>query len=97
MVGIGTPHSRTKADSYIRARFPTDLPSTPTHVYANQQLTAYDTIRDSLPPDKVPSFEDWKKASIHHIIESITSHSKNDAEALVNLIPRIAPQTYFER
>jgi hypothetical protein len=65
-------------------------------VYANQQLTAYDTIRDSLPPDNVSSFEDWKKARMHHIIQSITVHSKDDAEALVNLIPKIAPQTYFE-
>ena len=77
-------------------RFPSDLPPVSTYVSANQQLIAYDKIRDSLPPDHVQSFEAWKTTRIEAIIRSVTTCSRDDAKALVNLIPKIAPETYLE-
>lgn len=57
---------------------------------------AYDKIRDSLPPKYVQSSEAWKNTRVDAIIRSVTTYSRDDAKALVNLIPKIAPQTYLE-
>jgi hypothetical protein len=77
-------------------RFPSDRPPVSTYAYANQQLMAYDKIRDPLPPKYVQSFETWKNTRIDAIIRSVTTCSKDDAKALGNFIPKIAPQTYLE-
>ncbi|KAF3009974.1 hypothetical protein E8E13_011285 [Curvularia kusanoi] len=46
--------------------------------------------------DNVPSFEEWKSARIHDLIGSVSVCSQGDAEALVRIIPKVAPQTYMD-
>ena len=49
-----------------------------------------------LPFTSVPSFEKWKAACVEEIIRAVETYSKDDAQPLVNLIPNLAPQIYFE-
>jgi hypothetical protein len=50
-----------------------------------------------LPSTSVESFDKWRNARTEEIIREVHSYSEDDAQPIIDLIPNISPQVYFER
>jgi hypothetical protein len=68
----------------------------PTFKYANQRRKTFEAVNQLLPASAITSFHDWKQKQNDAVLQAVTSFSIEDAEPLVELIPTLPPETYFD-
>ncbi|KZM18478.1 uncharacterized protein EKO05_0007675 [Ascochyta rabiei] len=68
----------------------------PTYRYANELRQALEGFSKVLPFDGAVAFHQWRTAHLEDTVRNVQSASLDDAQSVLDLIPHISRETYFE-
>lgn len=66
-----------------------------TFKFVNEMRVAFEVIQSHLHSN-ISAFNEWKTNRLEEMLHAIKSHDKSDVPALMQLVPMVNPETYFE-
>jgi hypothetical protein len=80
----------------ISSRLSTPAPTPVTYEYVNNVRKTLAAFESAIPASDQISFKDWAASNVQGVLRSVESYSRPDLEHLLELIPSIEQDIYFE-